>query len=340
MIWIERREDKGMLITDMHCDTISALYWKKKKGHTEHLPANSLSIDLNKMQLGDYCLQNFAIFVDMGKVDDPFETTLEMIALYKQELELCGEGIAPALCWEDICRNREAGKISAFLSMEEGGILKGSLSNLQKLYQLGMRMIGLSWNYPNEIGMPNLQKDKNGNPLFTLRSNQGLTEFGVEVVREAQRLGMIVDVSHLSDGGFWDVVQHTGGPFVASHSNASAVCGVTRNLTDEMIRALADKGGVMGINFCEDFLCMEHKREQGMLLDAIICHIRHIIQVGGEDCCGLGSDFDGIEGNRDMQTAEDMKKLVQRLEQEKFSPRQIDKICGENVLRVYREILE
>lgn len=331
--------DKDRMIADMHCDTISALYWKKKGGCAEDLSANSLSIDLHKMRAGSYCLQNFAVFVDMERVEDPLETALEMIGLYDRELELCGGEIAPVLCWEDICKNREQGKISAVLAIEEGGILKGSLSELERLYRLGVRMLCLSWNYPNEIGFPNLQRDRSGNPLFTLRSDEGLTDFGLEVIREAQRLGMIVDVSHLSDGGFWDVVQHVQKPFVASHSNAQAVCGVCRNLTDEMIRALADKGGVTGINFCEDFLCIESKRRPGMLLDAIICHIRHIIRVGGEDCCGLGSDFDGIEGNRDMQTAADMEKLIERLEKEKFPPRQIDKICGENVLRVYRDAL-
>lgn len=331
--------DRDMMIADMHCDTISALYWKKKKGCTEHLSADSLSIDLHKMRAGGYCLQNFAVFVDIERVEDPLETALEMIDLYDRESELCSEGLAPVLCWEDICKNREQGKISAMLTIEEGGILKGDLSNLERLYRLGVRMICLSWNHPNEIGFPNLQRDRAGNPLFTLRSDKGLTEFGLEVIREAQRLGMIVDVSHLSDGGFWDVVQYTQKPFVASHSNAQAVCGVCRNLTDEMIRALADKGGVTGINFCEDFLCMENKRQPGMLLDAIVRHIRHIIQVGGEDCCGLGSDFDGIEGNRDMQTAADMEKLVRRLEQERFTPRQIDKICGGNVLRVYKDVI-
>ena len=331
--------DRDMMIADMHCDTISALYWRKKRGCAEHLVSDSLSIDLRKMQAGGYCLQNFAVFVDMEQVEDPLETALEMIRLYGQELELCSGEMAPVLCWEDICKNREQGKISAMLTIEEGGILKGDLSNLERLYHLGVRMICLSWNHPNEIGLPNLQRDRSGNPLFTLRSDRGLTDFGLEVVREAQRLGMIVDVSHLSDGGFWDVAQHTQKPFVASHSNAQAVCGVCRNLTDEMIRALADRGGVMGINFCEDFLCMENKRQPGMLLDAIIRHIRHIIQVGGEDCCGLGSDLDGIEGNRDIRTAADMERLVRRLEEEKLPPRQIDKICGGNVLRVYRETL-
>lgn len=331
--------DHNKMVVDMHCDTISALYWKRKKGCVEHLSSNSLSVDLHKMQAGGYALQNFAVFVDMERVDDPLDTALGMISLYHQEVGLCHGEIATALSWADICRNQEQGRISALLTMEEGGILKGSLMNLEKLYRLGVRMIGLSWNHPNEIGFPNLQKDRYGNPLFTMRSDEGLTEFGLEVVREAQRLGMIVDVSHLSDGGFWDVVQHTEQPFVASHSNAQAVCGVCRNLTDEMIRALADKGGVMGINLCEDFLCTENKRGPGMLLDAVIRHICHIIQVGGEDCCGLGSDLDGIEGNRDIRTAGDMVRLSERLEREGFLPRQIDKICKGNVLRVYRDIL-
>ena len=328
-----------MKIVDMHCDTVSALYRMKKEGQGEHLSSNSLSIDLEKLQAGHYCLQNFAVFVNMEQTADPLKTALDMIELYEQEIQLCGGAVTPVYRWEDISRNQQAGKISSLLTIEEGGILKGDMANLQMLYDRGVRMVGLSWNYPNEIGMPNLQRDSQGNPLLTLRSDEGLTEFGIEVVLEAQRLGMLVDVSHLSDGGFWDVVQHCQVPFVASHSNASAVCGVSRNLTDNMIRALAEKGGVMGINFCEDFLCTEDKRQEGMLLDAVIRHIRHIINTGGEDCVGMGSDFDGIPGNRDLKTAADMGELAARLEQERFPARQIEKICGENVLRVYREVL-
>lgn len=328
-----------MKIVDMHCDTVSALYRMKKEGQGEHLSSNSLSIDLEKLQAGHYCLQNFAVFVNMEQTADPLKTALDMIELYEQEIQLCGGAVTLVYRWEDISRNQQAGKISSLLTIEEGGILKGDMANLQMLYDRGVRMIGLSWNYPNEIGMPNLQRDSQGNPLLTLRSDAGLTEFGIEVVLEAQRLGMLVDVSHLSDGGFWDVVQHCQVPFVASHSNASAVCGVSRNLTDNMIRALAEKGGVMGINFCEDFLCTEDKHQEGMLLDAVIRHIRHIINTGGEDCVGMGSDFDGIPGNRDLKTAADMQELASRLEQERFPARQIEKICGENVLRVYREVL-
>lgn len=328
-----------MKIVDMHCDTVSALYRMKREGRGEHLSSNSLSIDLEKLQAGDYCLQNFAVFVNMQQTTDPLKTALEMIELYEQEIQLCGGALSPVYRWEDISRNQEMGKISAMLTIEEGGILKGDMSSLRMLYERGVRMIGLSWNYPNEIGMPNLRRDSQGNPLLTLRNDEGLTEFGIEVVLEAQRLGMLVDVSHLSDGGFWDVVQHTQAPFVASHSNACSVCGVSRNLSDHMIRALAEKGGVMGINFCEDFLCIEDRRREGMLMDAVIRHIRHIIKTGGEDCVGMGSDFDGIPGNRDMKTAADMQKLAARLEQERFPSRQIEKICGGNVLRVYREVL-
>lgn len=151
---------------------------------------------------------------------------------------------------------------------------------------------------------------------------------------------MLVDVSHLSDRGFWDVLEAGTRPFVASHSNARTVCPCVRNLTDEMIRALAERGGVMGLNFCADFLrtVPEGESNPGRLED-VVAHARHVFRMGGEDCLGLGSDFDGIDTNEALPGAQSMGKLWEALRQGGFTERQLDKIFYGNVLRVLESVI-
>ena len=322
-----------MKIVDMHCDTIERIY----HGHGESLLKNRLHVSAEGMRQGDYLLQNFAVFVDMESTKDAAKTAFEMIACYERTLEETASSLRPARCFEDIRENQKAGRMSAVLTIEEGGVLGGELLNLQRFYDLGVRMMTLTWNYENELGSPNLLWDHAGMPRWDKRNEKGLTEFGIFAVEEMERLGMVVDVSHLSDGGFWDVAAHTKKPFVASHSNASALCGVSRNLTDPMIRLLAERGGVMGINFCEDFLTEAAYRDEESILEAIVAHIRHAVKTGGIEVCGLGSDFDGIEGNRAIRHAGQMPKLADALEKAGFLPSQVDKICSQNVLRVYRD---
>ena len=151
---------------------------------------------------------------------------------------------------------------------------------------------------------------------------------------------MIVDVSHLSDAGFYDVARAAKKPFVASHSNARAVCPWCRNLTDDMIRVLADKGGVTGLNFCPAFLeCDEKGNGRPGSAKAIAVHARYIVNVGGIECLGLGSDFDGIEIHEELYDASRMNLLWDALKKEGFTEAQIDQIFYKNVLRLYREVL-
>lgn len=326
-----------MNVIDMHCDTIGRLY-SESEGNS--LFESSFHIDLKKLQKGGYLLQNFALFVDSRAEENPLETALSMADLYYQELEKNCDIIRPVFTYKDIEANQEAGKISAMLTLEEGAILKGSLSNLRNFFRLGVRMIALTWNYDNEIGAPNLRYDTDNMPLFSERNMQGLTAFGIETILEMERLGMIIDVSHLSDGGFWDIIRHTKKPFVASHSNAAAQCGVCRNLTDDMIRALAERGGVTGLNFCTDFLCAPKPgNPQISYIKDIVRHIRHITNVGGMDVCALGSDFDGIGNTLEFQDASGITAIADALKKDGFSENDIDKIFWKNVLRLYREVL-
>lgn len=322
-----------MKVVDMHCDTIGELWKAEKAGKPISLRSNSLHIDLEKMQKGDYLLQNFAMFVFLGREKDPLVNVLEMIDVYNRAMAENADIIGPVLKYEDIEKNRAAGKLSGMLTIEEGAVLKGNPYVVRSLYQLGVRMLTLTWNFENEIGYPNtIVKAKDYDPS----RHYGLKPEGIEIVREMNRVGMIVDVSHLGDDGFWDVVKYCDGPFVASHSNARAVCNHTRNMTDDMIRALADKGGVMGLNFCGDFLNPNGKSR----MEDMVRHAKHIINVGGSDILGLGTDYDGIDGDLELDHCDKMPLLAQEMERQGFSTQQIEKIFHGNVLRLYREVLK
>ena len=322
-----------MKVVDMHCDTIGELWKAEKAGKPISLRSNSLHIDLEKMQKGDYLLQNFAMFVFLGREKDPLVNVLEMIDVYNRAMAENADIIGPVLNYEDIEKNRAAGKLSGMLTIEEGAVLKGNPYVVRSLYQLGVRMLTLTWNFENEIGYPNtIVKAKDYDPS----RHYGLKPEGIEIVREMNRVGMIVDVSHMGDDGFWDVVKYCDGPFVASHSNARAVCNHTRNMTDDMIRALADKGGVMGLNFCGDFLNPNGKSR----VEDMVRHAKHIINVGGSDILGLGTDYDGIDGDLELDHCDKMPLLAQEMERQGFSTQQIEKIFHGNVLRLYREVLK
>ncbi len=318
---------------DMHCDTISRLWRERQAGSPQSLRSSKLCVDLEKMRQGGYLLQNFAMFVFLREDTDPLVSVLELIDEYYRQMEENRDLVAPVLSYADIEKNRAAGKLSALLTIEEGGVLKGNIQVLRDLYRLGVRMLTLTWNFENEIGWPNTVGKM---PDYDPGRRYGLKPRGIEIVREMNRLGMIVDVSHLGDDGFWDVVKYSDSPFVASHSNARAVCDHTRNLTDDMIRALADKGGVMGINFCNSFLS-DHG--SGALED-MVRHMKHIRNVGGIGCLGLGTDFDGIDNEPEVRDASEMPKLAGAMERAGFTPREIDAVFSGNVLRLYREVLK
>lgn len=339
-----------MKVVDMHCDTISEIWQKRKEGSKVCLLENDMHVDLLRMKESGYLLQNFALFVDGKDCGDPWEQVNILYRVYTEELEQNRDVIAPVLKFADIRENESAGKLSALLTVEEGAVCKGELQKLRQLYDMGVRMLTLTWNYPNELGHPNLDSTNKKDPvadkaaladfLYVPNTKDGLTERGREFVAEMERLGMIVDVSHLSDAGFYDVLACTKKPFVASHSNARAVCRCVRNLTDDMIRRLAERGGCMGLNFCADFLEEAPTgQENPGTVEAVVRHARHIVKQGGVEVLGLGSDFDGIATHRELQGAQSMERLWEALHKGGFTQAELDKIFCENVLRVYRECL-
>jgi membrane dipeptidase len=353
-----------MNIIDMHCDTISAIRqfqkaeWKKDGTEKCCLRKNELQIDLEKMREGGYLLQNFALFVDCQEEENPMEAALEMVDLYYRELEKNNDWIRPAFSYEDILKNKEKGVMTALLTLEEGEICKGSLAYLRNFYRLGVRMMTLTWNYENQIGAPNTYFRRTFTPgaegeqgkiphdvskedlRFGRPDQKGLTETGLAFLSEMEKLGMIIDVSHLSDGGFYDVYHHTTRPFAASHSNARTLCPHCRNLTDDMIRKMGERGCIIGLNYYGNFLTdqMEEEKIKSTVAD-VARHARYIADLGGVSCLGLGSDFDGFLGETELSDCSKMPILEQELKKQHFSASEIDRILYGNVLNFYRECL-
>ena len=331
-----------MKVADMHCDTIAEIFYALRDGKDCGLKNNQLHIDLEKMVKGDYLIQNFAMFVSLKNYENPLEHCLELIDEFYHQLELNQDRIALALNYNDIIRNEASGKISAMLTIEEGGVTKCSLAHLRNFYRLGVRMLTLTWNYENGIGYPNFQLIEGETPNFQNPNTiSGLTEFGIDFIHEMERLGMIIDVSHLSDAGFYQVLKNTTKPFVASHSNARQKCNHVRNLTDDMIRKLSDRGGVIGMNYCPSFLYEAKAEEEAVgTIEAIVDNIKHIVSVGGYECVGLGSDYDGIPNHKELPDASYLPLLAEGLRKAGMKPHEIEAVFYKNVLRLYKDVLK
>nr|WP_314463220.1 dipeptidase [uncultured Clostridium sp.] len=330
-----------MNVADMHCDTIAELYYRRQAGKDCSILKNDCHIDLERMKKGNYCLQNFALFTELAKHERPFEYCMKLLDLFYTELEGYEDLIGIVRTYEDIEKNRKEGKMSAMLTIEEGGVCQGEIAFLRNFYRLGVRMMTLTWNHINELAYPNRIRIEKEEAFFEPETDHGLTETGIAFVEEMERLGMIIDVSHLSDAGIYDVFRCTKKPFVASHSNARTIASNPRNLTDEMIKMLAERGGVTGINFCGDFLHDWKKGEKSLSrIGDMVSHIKHLKQIGGIGCIGLGSDFDGIGGELEMKSPEDLPLLEAYMKKEGFHEAEIEAVFYGNVLRVYKEILQ
>ena len=255
--------------------------------NNKHLFNTDLHVDLKRLISSNYLMQVFAVFLNKKKGHD-YLKCLEYISYFKEELNNNSNCLIHVKNMDDLNKCKSLKKLGALLSIEESGILDGDISRLDNLYNLGVRMMTLTWNYINEIGYPNINLEKEYNPTF-FETENGLTDFGKLVVKKMNELGIIIDVSHLSDKGFYDVINLSAKPIVASHSNSRAICNNSRNLTDDMIVALKHNRGVMGINYCKDFLTSGEEN----IVDGIVKHIEHIKDLGCIDVICLGSDFDG-----------------------------------------------
>ena len=322
-----------MKIIDLHCDTVMRFY------DGEHLDGMTAGhVSLEGLRQGETMAQCFAIFVPTygaaerhGVPVGPGEYFDRAYEAYLRELELCRGKLAPAYTAADIVKNDARGLVSSILTVEDGVTLDGKIENVDDYFNKGVRMVALTWNYENSLGYP-----QNSDPE---KHALGLKPFGIDCVRRMNELGIAVDVSHLSEGGFWDVAKNSKKPFIASHSCCRALCDISRNLTDEQLRAVADSGGVVGLNYCNYFLHPVADREDSFTaISELLRHLRHMVNIAGTEAVALGSDYDGIGSRLEWGGCAGQQSLAEAIIGA-FGVDTGEKICHKNALRALRDII-
>ncbi len=317
-----------MKFIDLHCDTASLLLET-----SQTLKENHCKIDIKRLQKGEALAQFFAMYIDSKKVDSSYDYCVKMLNNFKNELYLNQESVALCKNHNDLLMAKKKSKIGAFLTIEEGEAIEGDIEKLRYFKEQGISLVTLTWNHENALGYSNFEwRDQ----------DKGLKQKGFEVVEEMNHLGMIIDVSHLSDAGFQDVILNSKTPIIATHSNSRTMTNHPRNLSDKMLKQLADKGGVTGINFFNNFLIkgeLREKKETSTIKD-MIRHIQHIRNIGGVEVIGLGSDFDGIPNPVEIEDISQMSKLSDALLSDGFSEDEVEKIFYKNSLRIIKDVLK
>lgn len=311
-----------MMIFDAHCDTASEIL-DLRTG----LRTNSCHADLERMHSAGSRVQVFAAFVDpVAYRNCELRRALQIIDNIYRQAEANSDLMSVCTTVEEINRAVGENKLAALISIEGGEALQGELASLRMFYRLGVRSLCLTWNYRNELADGGMERASNG----------GLSAFGRSVVSEMNRLGMLVDVSHISEKGFWDVLEHSKAPVIASHSNSKVICDNPRNLTDAQLKALKANDGVVGINLYPYFL----NNTETASIDDIIKHIEHIASIMGEDHTGLGCDFDGIECTpSDVKGVQDVYKIFDRLLALNYSEEFTGKLANGNFMRLAAKVL-
>lgn len=324
-----------MKYIDMHCDTLMEAFFAGKYNISEFPEA---MVDFKRMKKGRCMAQFFAVFLPCDDIwewygkeqvsDEEYMRACENI--FYESIEKNADILAYAGCENDIHKNQEKGLMSAFLTMEDGRPVRGKMERLEEFHKRGFRLISLTWNDRNCFGSPNSRKAE--------VMKEGLTPFGKDAVVRMNELGMLVDVSHLSDGGFYDVAEVSKKPFVASHSNCREICSHPRNLTNDMLRILGECGGVAGLNFGPEFLDGTEGNENSKI-SQMARHIKHMIRFGGIESAAIGTDFDGIEGKLEIPGPDFMDRLFEYLKKDGLSSEDIEKLAYKNVMRVLKEVL-
>ena len=321
---------------DTHCDTLKCLMpmftlpkdsqWDDRSSVGMGARSDLGHVDIPRLREGGVDCQVFAVSSVRARTRPyALRTALEMIDIFYGECEKNRDSIAPVTTHDGILRAAGEGKVAAMLSIEGADVIEGKIGMLRVFHRLGVRMVGLVHSLRNELA----------DGVADNRTKGGLSELGVQAVEELDRLGVLIDVSHLSDAGFWDLMDVAKGPVMASHSNARAVCDHPRNMTDEMIEAMADRGGVMGMNFAPGFVHPTHATVQG-----VVDHIDHIVGLVGPDHAGLGSDFDGIPYTPvGLEDVTRMPNITAELAKRGYPEEDTKKILGGNHLRLIKEVV-
>ena len=315
------------IIIDTHCDTLGRVY----EGQWRLGERSSLGqFDLPRAIDGGLTAEFMATFVDNRRPGDGIRQSLHFIDVYYEELAAFPDLALAATTTADIIRAKEEGKVALLLSMEGAEGLSGDLRALRLFYRLGLRSLGLTWNRRNEAA------DGTGE----IRTGGGLSNFGVELVKECNRLGILLDMAHLSPAGVQDVLELSDAPVVVTHANCYTLCQHPRNLTDEQLEQVAHKGGVIGVTPVPPFL--ENDAQKRSQLSVMVDHLDHMVRVIGMDHVGIGLDLDGV-GDMRVDGIEDVSMLpnvTQELVTRGYEAGDITKILGGNFLRVLGEVID
>jgi|DewCreStandDraft_5_1066085.scaffolds.fasta_scaffold00544_14 membrane dipeptidase len=309
------------VVVDLHCDTLLDLQAGKRALVPSGPPQGH--VDLPRLKAGGVDVQVFAVYIAPEMAGRGYQRALELIETFHREVQQNAGEIGHARTVEEIESLLRQGKVAAVLSIENGDALEGRLENLDRLYAQGVRILSLTWNHANALA-----------DGATQQVHGGLTPLGREVVARMNELGMVLDVSHLSEEAFWEALRIARGPVVATHSNAAVLAPHPRNLTDAQLQAIAACGGVVGVNFYPDFLGSGEAT-----VEKVLDHITYMARVMGVDHVALGSDFDGI--SKTPAGLEDVSKvpaITRGLLRRGYTEEEAKKILGENALRVFREV--
>lgn len=315
---------KNHWIVDSHCDSIITYAGGK---YCLNKPYPGGQWDLQRAKQGKIGLQFFACYIEEAyKPERSVSRGLELIEAFHRFVDENSGQVFHILQREDIQKLPDSEKIALLLSIEGGEILGEKIFMLDICYRLGVRALGLTWNQRNAIA------DGAGE-----ETSSRLTRFGTQVVQRMNDLGMLIDVSHLNEAGFWHVMEISEKPIIASHSCAKKICSHPRNLTDPQLRELARKKGVVGINFAPDFLTEKGRAE----LKDVLRHIQHIAEVAGVDVIGFGSDFDGInEVPAGLENVGCYPMLVEALDKAGFNPNELAQMAHGNIRRLLLDVLK
>lgn len=299
----------------------------------------TLHMDLDAARAAGFAGGWFALYVPSPHTPEPSEIPYEVPLpdpIPHEEAAAVAEELFSALCDLSVARATSAddfreGTVTAIVHMEGAEPIATDLSNLEDWHARGLRSIGLVWSRPNAFG--------EGVPFRFPSSpdtGPGLTDAGRELVRACNRLGILVDLSHLNEAGFWDVAALSDKPLVATHSNAHALSPASRNLTDRQLDAIAASGGVVGVNFAVGFLREDGAHDPGTPISEIVRHVDYLAQHMGIDHVAFGSDFDGALIPEELGGVAGLPTLVAALRDAGYDDEAVAKITHENWLRVLR----
>ncbi len=314
------------MIIDGHTDVLWALSSQMRIFAKESERGH---VDLPRMRKGGVGAAFFAIFPSWSDFD-----IARGIDQWFKLVENPNNQLMQIKKVEDFKKCKDENKVGAILHFEGSGGLDSTLMSLRNYYRVGLRSIGLSWSNVNRFATGVTFNRETGE---SLNLDRGLTSEGKELVEEMNNLGIIVDVSHLNENSFWDVIETTKKPIIASHSNAYSVCGHFRNLKDDQIKAIAEKNGTIGLNFCVSFLHSEKKAEEIQLED-MRKHIDHIVDLVGVNHISFGSDYDGATVPEIVKDVSYFPALVEHLAINGYSKEDLEKITYKNYLRVMKAV--